>query len=435
MINCQVCRASLCALIDNELSTLERELADKHLATCESCRLELNELWQVEIKLKSTVRLPVSLDSQKQQIEQRLAEHSLVQHTSDSSENQNVNVLLLPRSSDRSRWSHRWSLAIFALTAACLTVMLVQPNAQGPRKIDPTLVTPVHAGMLVRATGPVELLSPELSRWQELPSDAVHQICIGDRLRTGPSVLCEIETPDKGLVRIDASAEVIVDDSNQFHLVKGRAWCRSSVDKSIQWQMSAGEFKPDSKQLALLTCPSSSELQCVRSDDNLRCDSNANNPAAAQLALGNFSCSVAPGESVSIDNAQLVQRDSKHEAMAKIWQLPLLAIDAGPDSELVQVLRPILSSIGMTKARHMNENQLRSLGPLAAIPLLAYATTESEPNLIELRRRAVWLAADLADDRCIPWLRKLANDSDSQIASKASEKLTSLEHENQNPTR
>lgn len=142
--------------------------------------------------------------------------------------------------------------------------------------------------------------------------------------------------------------------------------------------------------------------------------------------MGSLKCAVAPGESVSIDASQAVQRDTSQEITNKIWQLPLLAIDAQSDSELMQVLRPLLASIGRTKAMHINEERLRQLGPLGAIPLLTYATVESAPEEIELRRRAVWLGSDLADQSSVSLLNKLARDSDTQIAQKASEKLSSL---------
>ncbi len=167
--------------------------------------------------------------------------------------------------------------------------------------------------------------------------------------------------------------------------------------------------------MAILTCPSSGEIQCAAGQAEISCQAPPSNPSATELNIGNFSCSVSPGESVSIDNTHKVARQTNVEQESKIWQLPLLAIDAGPDSELLTILRPVLASLGMSKMRHMNEQHIRELGPLGAIPLLVYAQTEQSPEQIELRRRAVWLAGEIGDARCLPWLKQLADDVDPQV--------------------
>lgn len=420
MISCDTCQSQLSSMLDGELSPKETGRIQDHLANCPACQCAWEELRELDRKLAQAMQLPISVPAK--------CEAILAGSIRDG--NVRVEQAHIVFSS-RERLARRLSLAILALTAACLTAIFLIPGSKWSeddrRATAPNSVAvPVIVGRLVRATGRVEQIPPDRTEWQTVSSDDMLCIYPGARLRTGDSALCELETPDKSVVRLDAAAEVVVDRTNQIQLVRGRIWCRASTASNIELRLNSAEPGTSDSQLAIFTCPRSSEVQCSTGNNQFSCCSNANNQATLELAVGSLKCAVAPGESVSIDASQAVQRDTSQELTNKIWQLPLLAIDAQSDSELMQVLRPLLASIGRTKAMHINEERVRQLGPLGAIPLLTYATVESAPEQIELRRRAVWLAADLADQRSVSLLNKLARDPDAQIAQKAAEKLSSL---------
>ena len=72
-----------------------------------------------------------------------------------------------------------------------------------------------------------------------------------------------------------------------------------------------------------------------------------------------------PGQTVSIDGSQQMTSYARDES-AETWQLPLLALSTDTKDELRRRLQRLLAPIGRTKARHMNETQIRALGPAGA---------------------------------------------------------------------
>ncbi len=408
MTSCGDIRTKLSALLDNELSKDETTDVQNHLQTCEACRQQWQSLQSVDDQLKRLL----TIDDIAENIN-RIEKLTQVQRAPHHS---NPRRLL------------RWATIIAAVAATILFAFIasrpprgVQPPAPIP---TPRTPTPRIVAQLVRATGPVEVLSPNSHEWMIVSPGDDYAFAEGTRLKTGENVLCELRTFSEGKLRVDESAELILHDSRKVELLTGQLWClapkQSGIDVDIPIQDELAS------KIATMACPSTAEIQCVAGDSFAACDSLSTQNPPAEFALGAFKCPVAPGETVSIDAKQNVDRKIESDSGNKVWQLPLLAIGNQVDDELIASMSSLLAPIGMTKARHFNEQQIRELGPKGALPLLAYVQSGSAPQELRLRRTAIDIAADLADERAIGLLQQLKSDSDPYISRRAQEGLRKI---------
>ncbi|MDX1925160.1 MAG: zf-HC2 domain-containing protein [Pirellulaceae bacterium] len=412
MSDCEGVRSQLSALIDGELSSTESRVVENHLQACTACRQELELLTDIDNRL--TRALDVS------SLERKCAE--ILQAAKTMPPMERVN----------SGW-HAWRLVSVGLLVVAATVLLALfPVFWEKDSTHPPAPSLNLVAQLTRATGPVQFLQPGETNWTEVAPNARKSLAAGSRLKTANGVLCEIATTSQGVLRMNESAEVVFVDADRVELIAGKLWCLTPNSSNIEVVI------PEANQQApaplVFACPSSTELQCMTGDWTVTCDSISRNNSTATMTLGSVSCSVEPGETVSINREQKIDRKLSVDASSKIWQLPLLAIGAEVDEELVALLDRILAPIGMSKARSLNEDQLRSLGPVGAIPLLAYASVESPTKSLanpaadhlHLRRTAVRLASEMVDERGIRLLKELTADPDEYISSVAKGTLNRL---------
>lgn len=395
MNHCDHVRALLSAQIDGELSTPEAQLVDQHLLSCAECRAEREAMVEID---------------------KRLADALVITDVSRKCESilQAAACTVQPKPKQILKWRN---LAIVLSIAAVFVVALL-PLFFEQRQAEPS---PTFIAHLVRATGPVKYLTPGANDWSEALPDSRSAFVAGSRLKTDTGVMCEVSISTNGTIRLDEAAEVVIKEPNQWMLVKGQLWCLPSAPTTIDVAISEGtEWAPTA---LIFACPAKTELQCAASDNEAKCDSISSNNAIATMTGEKTTCSVAPGESISIRSDLKVDRESIPDNSTKIWQLPLLAVGKEIDTELVMLLDRVLAPIGMTKARHMNEDQIRLLGPSGAIPLLAYVVSETAPENLHLRRTAVRLASEISDVRGVRQWKLLTSDPDEYIASVAKSTL------------
>jgi hypothetical protein len=272
------------------------------------------------------------------------------------------------------------------------------------------------AGKLVQVTGPVELRSSDAEDWRAV--DRLVNVPYGTHVRTGSRVLCEIETTDRSRIRVNEQAELIVHDPRRLELREGKIWCASGDGAEVKVDIPLRENGDD--RVWTMACPSSSEFEWSA-------DGNAATCVAGDGSRGVWSCGpqavdVAPGCAVSVDTQSVVNQGTDVDPSSKIWQLPLLA---ARQRELQDVLRPLLATIGMSKARFLTEDQIRQLGPPGAIALLVFVESSSETDETELRHTAMRIAIETCDATARRHIESLQADADPVIAQLAANWLAS----------
>ena len=109
------------------------------------------------------------------------------------------------------------------------------------------------------------------------------------------------------------------------------------------------------------------------------------------------------------------------------WQIPLLALGNPRDSDLQRRLTGLLAAAGRSKAAHLYEEQIRQLGPVGAVPLLAFVRSEESIKDRDLRYRSMTLAADMASLASLQDLEELLHDNDPYIRRLSLKVLTRLQ--------
>jgi hypothetical protein len=222
---------------------------------------------------------------------------------------------------------------------------------------------------------------------------------------------------------MDETAELILHEPSRIQVVRGQVWCRASDSNSLRVDTNS----PDSANSIPISmvCPSDSEFQWNVGKQEATCQSLAGQQT--QWGSAYFHCQVTPGERVAIDAQHNVRRSKQNSSTTKIWQLPLLAVGETLDQELTEIVELLLVQIGSTKAGYLNESEIRQLGPAGAIPLLAYVQSAGSRKQIAVRRNAMRIAAEMADQTAVARLQQLRSDDDASIAELAQQAIEKLE--------
>jgi Putative zinc-finger len=387
----------LSQFIDDELeSDLARE-TEAHMESCEACRRELESLQ--------------GLDGQ---LSRALVVSDVAAKVETITRSSAIQIVRRSPGWGRSSW-----ISLVAAVAAVLLIAVL-PFLSGEREDPNTVISNSMVARLVRSTGLVQVLPPGATDWLDASAESNPTLLLGSRLKTSDRVMCEFKTTAKATIRVNESAELVLRDAKQVELVAGQLWCSAPADADINVDVAVKNLNSTSKKLiGTFRCPSASEIQCETLNDSARYVSVSPANAESCVTIGKNSWSVSPGESVSIDSSNKVDRTAAADSTTKIWQLPLLAVDGRADQELLSLLNFVLAPIGMTKAMHFNEQQIRQLGPSGSIPLLSYAVTEKSSERLTLRRTAVRMASEVADQRAASLLESLQTDSDPYIAELA----------------
>jgi len=388
-MRCDELSDRLSPYLDGALPQADAESVGAHLATCADCARQLDELRQVDGQLRSHL-VPPNVEDFVARLQTQIG-------------------FPPPRRAKSSTPSSRGAGWLGLLFAAGLLVA-VAIGLRAGRKVTP-IASASGSTRLVRATGPVEVISPSGKRTSLIPDRPV-VLTDGARVRTGPDALCELETGCQGIVRMDTGTELVVHPLERVELVEGQVWAQAARQCELGIQL--GTRSGVAPRLSVFQCPTSSELQWSVKTDAVSCTALTDHALALETSAS--AIQIPPESCVEIVGGKPAERSRKMDPLAATrWQLPLLVMKTPQDSELQARLDAVLATIGETKLGYVYEEDLLKLGPAGAEPLLAYIRSDRSKENPERRRRAMRIAGRMVWKGQISDLADLAGDGDPEI--------------------
>lgn len=389
-MTCEDFRDRLSALIDGELSPEEAAAARGHAAACEDCRAAEADLRVLDAHLRSAF----AADRRRAAA---VAEAALNEPT--------------PMPRRRSLRGVAGHLAAAAAGFVVATLLRTPPGVvpPGPAAVE---ATPPAAARLVYFTGEVGVrASPDVD-WRSVAASDAADCSAGGSVRTGPGVLCEVQTGSGGVLRMNGDSEVKVLAANSLEVVRGEVWCRAA--ESPLRVAAAAPPAEAAPAVATFTCPTdtASLFSCQP-------------PAAAQVtaadgevgvSLGEVTTTLPPGRVLTLSGGGVrVEPEPAELVDAERWMLPLIARPGHDGADLRRRVDRLLAGLPDGGA----ESELRTLGPLAA-PLLLDRLRDAE---MSSRRKVMTIAADTAASGSVPELVGLLEDADAEVRRLAAEAL------------
>ncbi len=453
-MSCEAYREQIDEWLDGELSPSAADALRRHLKECPACQTALAEAETLD-GLLSTHLPPKDLDFAAERLRQELErtlelkgrpiEPITVEPTLQRASNTRVSrevVSIATRAVQRRSFLLR--LATVASIVLCLLAgwWAFRPFPLGNHG---NALTSADSLQLTRATGRVEWSRLEPVQWQELASHKQDLPRDGAQVRTADGVSCELRLSERTLLRMAPSTQIAVRPHQQLDLLRGKLWVRTAdqpveiafVSRSTpsRTQDDGEPNKTTTPDWTWMRCPSEATFQCEATPDAGVVQ--AIDAVKLQDGRGTTSCSLNPQDKLvtSLDRPQehpLVTRvpddtPFSHPAYAWYWQLPLLALDAN-DPDLFALIVKMLpeesvlntkAAIGATKLDYLYDQEIRLLGPRAALPLLAFVRREESKQTPARRLRAMRLACELADITAEMRLAPLVEDNQPEIAELA----------------
>ncbi|MEM7234602.1 MAG: FecR domain-containing protein [Planctomycetota bacterium] len=402
-MDCEHALELISARWDRELEPEQEKSLDAHLASCDSCREELDAVReQHESLLRSFGTLRRDAD--------RVAEQAIAEIRDTG-----MSVAGTPRTSSSS-----WTMLILSAAAGFLiAVGVFRPWDSAAPVQGPALPAVVaHMGL---ASGVVEALPKESTTWSSLRTgDAIPA---GTRIRTSQGARCEISSRDGSSFRLDRNTELLLTDSRDLQLQRGHVW--SSVAKRDDpFRIGVPSAELDvvalGTRFAIALTEASAQVSVV--EGSARLESQHWEADAKSLVKG--------GELARVEKNQIVEkRQIKNVIQATSWMNEILVLKGENDPELRTRVNKLLAIIGRSKTTLLLETEIRSLGESCVAPLIAFTQSELSrgPQAFKQRHDAARLASELASSRFVPQFIELLQDDDAMVrwyAARALERTT-----------
>lgn len=455
--SCLDIQAQLPAWLDGELSRYQSEAIRSHVAACSECCSVAKSLQQLDVRFENARAC-------NHQVAARIAVNVLSSLAIDAIDRPvypplrtaSRSVDLAPVSPARTQGAAKSFTTHFAslrnMSAAAAAGFLVawlifapasretalREDPQSGIDGQPSEPVPAESSLarLVAATGNVECRQAGQTDWSS-PGDLSAFRCVsGTEVRTAAGVCCELETDDRCTIRLNEATELAILSSREIELRSGQVWCNAAADVELQVVTTAQRrVVPDTNSVLNLTCAASgSMISEVDVQGACRIQSA---DGEVDVSMGNTKRRIRRGEIARLENGQLIVEPSHTDLLlATGWMQPLLILKGHNSPELGNRVNLLLANLGRSKLDHLYEDEIRSLGEFAVLPLLRFVQSESSRNSLAQRLRAMSLIADIAPSWLIGDLIELLSDSEPQVrvnAAMALERLTRQSHGREPP--
>ena len=435
-MNCDEAQDRIGAWIDRQLDADETAALESHLSVCGECRAA------------SEAERTQDADLLRAFGPHREAAHRVADRVIDTWKVQSTDVAPPVR-----RIGRRWgSLALAAAAGFLLAVLMFQPwkenvpmvkNPTGSANDSPSVNSPpkppipsvqATVASLVVATGSVEVREQGADAWQVYADSADFRCAFGGMVKTGPNVCCELKTSDGCVIRLNADTEIKLTSASALEVQRGEVWCSAPENVSLKVSASKASEPPPpaaaQEMLWMLVCPSESRLMAVvRRDGSVRVTA-ANGEIELQTPTGRDW--LRRGETATFVGGQFVkEQPSTDPLLAASWMHPLLIRKGHADKELAGRVDELIARLGRSKLTLLYEQEIRSLGGHAVLPLLRYVQSPLFQDEPPRRRTAMRILSDIAPSWTVSDLIELLCDNDANtryLAAKALHRLTGLDH-------
>ena len=413
-MDCEQALALLHAHMDRELQPDDRPRLEAHLRDCASCRANADAYRLQDADLRRAF-------GSRRHASAAVADRVIMQ--------------LRTNSRPRTRAFPWLAVVLSAAAGFLIAVLLFRPWGktveQAPTNLNDLAVRPgiktpqlqpetILLALATNADQACEALLPGENVWTTLKKGAA--IGMGTRVRTGPNARCEFHTRDGSEVRLDGATELVFTDSRRLEMAKGQILARVVE--------AASPFRVNIPNAVVTALGTEFDVLCKPVETVLTVLDGATKVEGKDQWR-----TVQTGEQVTIIDGQVVRKQllSKYAQVAS-WADELYRLRGPTDKESMRRVRSklddLLVELGSLKA-DFPEEQVRTLGSHAVLPLTRYLQSERHKTPQESRKRqqVARLLADMAEPWSIADLIELLGDGDKQVRFYAATALKRLTKE------
>lgn len=420
-MDCETTLDSLGAWIDQQLEAHQATALESHLSICAECRAEADARRVQDANLLRAFQ------------PHREAAHE-VANRAIAAWNAERSHAVSPSPPANVKW-----LSLLAATAAgfLFAVLLFQPW----KKVEPIVqdkptvperisVTPTVASLVV-ATGNVETRDKDSESWITVSDIPAFHCPSGGAVKTGPNVRCELKTSDGCIIRLNDETEVAIPSGNTVEVKRGQIWCSSPDNVSLKVVASSTAERENG------VVPTSPWAVACPADSSMLTDLRGNGEVQITTAEGEVEVQAAGsserlqrGESASIVDGKIVKSGRVGDPILDArWTHSLLIRKGHGDPELTARVDELLARMGYSKVTLLYEQEIRSLGEYAVLPLMRFVQSPISQNDPRRRETAMRILSDIAPNWTISELIDLLSDPDATTrvyAAAALQRLTGL---------